>query len=198
MIEFTDEELSGWLSSIARTPRLKKRLPSNMPEKVEAARKHRALLEERHQYFLEAAGAKHNGMSVAEAKKYVRARAASSLRQSFEVLEQALSQAGKVAEKVDVALELVKRAVGPHAVPNSITDAKQLTELAPVDAIDTFLKPMGRVSATRNSSKPCSGCSVRRSTASRSRKSWRRSLRPRSGRRCNDRRLARWCDPAAS
>ena len=72
-----------------------------------------------------------------------RGRRIASLRQSFEVLEQALSQAGKVAEKVDVALELVKRAVGPHAVPNSITNAEQLTELAPVDAIDVALRAYG-------------------------------------------------------
>ena len=48
-----------------------------------------------------------------------------------------------MAEKVDVALELVKRAVGPHAVPNSITNAEQLTELAPVDAIDVALRAYG-------------------------------------------------------
>lgn len=94
--------------------------------------------QKRHEYFLNAAGAKHSGMSVGEAKKYVRARAASCLRQAFEVLEETLTSP-KVADRLEVANEIIKRSVGPAAVPNSITDAKELTNLAPVDAIDTVL-----------------------------------------------------------
>lgn len=111
--------------------------------KLQREHEERAKLEhqkKRHEYFLANAGAKHSGMSVSEAKKYVRARAASCLKQAFEVLEEALNGAGKIADKLDVANEMIKRAVGPAAVPNSISDAKGLTELAPVDAIDTVLQ----------------------------------------------------------
>jgi hypothetical protein len=94
----------------------------------------------RHEYFMNSAGAKHSGMSVAEAKKYVRARAASCLKQAFEVMEEVLNGNGKLADKLDVANELIKRAVGPAAVPNSIGNAKELTELAPVDAVYTVLQ----------------------------------------------------------
>lgn len=93
---------------------------------------------QRHEYFLRAAGAKHSGMDVATAKKYVRARAASCLQQAFETLEEVMVN-GKIADRLEVAGEIIKRAVGPAAVPNSLSDAKGLTELAPVDAIDAVL-----------------------------------------------------------
>ncbi|PAP91393.1 hypothetical protein [Mesorhizobium wenxiniae] len=96
-------------------------------------------LKKRHEYFLNDAGAKNSAMSVASAKKYVRARAAASLRMAFEVFEETL-HTGKVADRLDVANEIIKRAVGPAAVPNSITAAKELTELAPTEAIDTVLQ----------------------------------------------------------
>lgn len=96
-------------------------------------------LKKRHEYFLQSVGAKNSAMDVAAAKKYVRSRAAASLRQAFEVLEETLHN-GKVADRLDVANEMIKRAVGPAAVPNSITDAKELTELAPTEAIDTVLQ----------------------------------------------------------
>lgn len=92
----------------------------------------------RHEYFLNAAGAKHSGMDVATAKKYVRARAASCLQQAFETLEEVLVN-GKTADRLEVANEIIKRSVGPAAVPNSLSDAKGLTDLAPVEAIDTVL-----------------------------------------------------------
>ena len=80
IIEFTAEMREEWFKICCENLSAEEVAAIEHAKKVEAARKHRALLEERHQYFLNAAGAKHNGMSVAEAKKYVRARAASSLR----------------------------------------------------------------------------------------------------------------------
>ena len=93
---------------------------------------------QRHEYFLHSAGAQHSGMDVATAKKYVRARAASCLQQAFETLEEVLVN-GKTADRLEVANEIIKRSVGPAAVPNSLSDAKGLTNLAPVDAIDAVL-----------------------------------------------------------
>ncbi|RUX97433.1 MULTISPECIES: hypothetical protein [unclassified Mesorhizobium] len=98
----------------------------------------------RHQHFLKEAGAANSAMTVGQAKKYARGRAASLLKQAFEVMEQVLlSPEAKLADRLDIASEMMKRAVGPHSVPNTIgsaAEAKALTELAPTDAIDTVMK----------------------------------------------------------
>ncbi|WP_146606100.1 hypothetical protein [Mesorhizobium kowhaii] len=141
---FTADMREKWFETCCLNMSLEETVAMNDAIKAANARALKEYNDKRHQYFLQAAGAAHNAMSIGEAKRYVRARAASSLRQAFEVLEQAMQQAGKVGEKVDIANEIVKRAVGPHAVPNSMTDAKQLTELAPVDAIDAALEAYGR------------------------------------------------------
>ncbi|MEQ1955383.1 hypothetical protein [Mesorhizobium sp. CN2-181] len=97
-------------------------------------------LKKRHEHFLGNVGARGDAMDVATAKKYVRARAASCLKQAFEVMEEVLTSNGKLQDRLDVASEIIKRAVGPAAVPNSLGDARELTNLAPVDAIDTVLQ----------------------------------------------------------
>lgn len=97
-------------------------------------------MDQRHRYFLNAVGAKSDALDVATAKRYVRARAAASLGKAFEVFETLLlSDGAKLADRMQVAEELLKRAVGPAQVPNAISDTSKLTDLAPADAIDTVM-----------------------------------------------------------
>ncbi|TJV43404.1 MAG: hypothetical protein E5Y02_10415 [Mesorhizobium sp.] len=97
----------------------------------------------RHQHFLKEAGAANSAMTVGQAKKYARSRAASMLKQAFETFETVLmSPDAKLGDKLDVANEMIKRAVGPYSVPNTVgtvAEAKALAEQAPVDAIDTVM-----------------------------------------------------------
>lgn len=131
IIEFTDEQME-YLDKHGVRPRCGV-VPTR--EQIVASMNLR-----RHQFFAKAAGATGDDMDVATAKKYVRARSASLLKNVFETFEHVLlSPNSKPADKMLVAEEMMKRAVGPATVQNGIANVKGLTEMAPVDAIDAVL-----------------------------------------------------------
>jgi hypothetical protein len=115
-------------------------------QKQAAARREAEYQNARHKKFTVLAGGEPDRyMTLAQAKKYARTRSADQLRAAFEFLEDVMS--GKIAvnlkDRIDVAYELIKRAVGNHSVLNAMADPKQLAELAPVDAIDSVMKAYG-------------------------------------------------------
>ncbi|MDQ6433764.1 hypothetical protein RB623_06825 [Mesorhizobium sp. LHD-90] len=96
-----------------------------------------------HEHYVARAGGKPNFvMSVAQAKAYVRLRAADSLQAAFETYENVLRKGSNapLKDQLSVAEEILKRAVGPAQVVNAVPNVQALTELAPVDAVDSVLR----------------------------------------------------------
>ena len=62
-----------------------------------------------------------NPEDASKAKQYSRGRAFMMLRKSYDTLEEALnSENAKLAQRVQVALCTIQRAVGPPEIPNSV------------------------------------------------------------------------------
>ena len=147
---FTKEEREEWYRSLFRNPSAEEYeiLLARHEAYKEKQRKDEQLRVEKlrddlHAHYCKLAGGRTEAvMSITQAKRYVRARAADSLRAAFETLEHVIAKGSNapLKDKLDVAYEILKRAAGPATAVSAVPDVKALAELAPVDAIDAVMK----------------------------------------------------------